>query len=82
MGDEIIYMRYRELACEVIRQAVYDCLKNGQSDYVLYSWIMKCDYFDYLGLDREYFYVKCLKLKENKRNIKKGRNYAKIEKDY
>lgn len=77
MGDEVIYMRYRELACAVIKQAVDDWLKHDQSDYALYLWIMNCEYFDHLNIDREYFYVKCLKLKESKKKTKRGRGYGK-----
>ena len=77
-------MRYKELACAAIEQAVKDFVESEtMSDYSFYRWIMECDYFNFLNIDREYFYVKCLKLKENKGEKKykrKLRSYAKKNK--
>lgn len=65
LEDELIHEKYKELACAVIQQVVEDFLKDYKMDnYAFYKWCMECDYFDYLDLDREYFYVKVLKLKE------------------
>ena len=63
--EDTIHTRYRELACASIVQGVNDWLENKYSDdYDLYMWIENCSWFDYLGLDREYFFVKVLELKE------------------
>lgn len=72
MEDDIIHEKYRELACAVIHQAVRDYLddKTENADYKLYSWIMSSSYFDYLDIDREYFYIKALHLKEGKKKTR------------
>ena len=76
-------MRYKELACAVIEQAVQDFVESEtMSDYSFYKWVMECDYFNFLNIDREYFYVKCLKLKERqgeKKFKRKLREYGKRE---
>ena len=70
MTDRIIHERYRELAARVIRQGVFDWLgKPSATDYELYSWIQNCDLFDYLGIDKEYFYVKVLRLRDERRRL-------------
>lgn len=64
MEDSVIHERYRELACASIAQGVNDWLESEESnDYDLYRWLQQCDWFDYLSLDREYFFVKVLELK-------------------
>lgn len=75
MEDNLIHERYRQLACASILQAVEDFLKDKHSDeHIFYTWCNNCSYFDYLGLDREYFYVKVLKMKE--KGIKKVRKFT------
>lgn len=70
MTDRIIHERYRELAASAIKRGVFDWLgKPGATDYELYSWIQNCDLFDYLGIDREYFYVKVLRLRDKRRGL-------------
>ena len=65
MENDPIYERYKELACEVIISIINDWLSNKKADdYTLYDDFQKCDWFDYLDLDRDYIYVKCLKLKK------------------
>lgn len=60
-----VYENYRLLACGVIAQLVNDWLRDKRAtDYDLYQALQKCVYFDFLDLDRDYFYVKCRKLKE------------------
>ena len=67
MIDKVIHQRYRGLAAAAIMQGVNDWLQDKKaSAYSLYRWIEECDYFDYLGIDREYFYVKVLNMKKNK----------------
>ena len=67
MNEELIHERYRELACAAIAQGVNDWLRvETSTEYGLYKWIQETDYFDYLGIDRDYFYVKVLKLREKK----------------
>lgn len=63
--DNVLSERYRELACASIEQGINDWLGNKLADdYELYKWLQDCIWFDYLGLDREYFYVKVLKMKK------------------
>lgn len=70
LEDDVIHTKYRELACSIILQTTEDFLNDKfVDDYHFYKWIADCSYFDYLDLDREYFYVKVLKLK--KKGIKK-----------
>lgn len=70
--DNVLSERYRELACACIEQGINDWLGNKLADdYELYKWLQDCTWFDYLGLDREYFYVKVLKMK--RKGIKKLR---------
>ena len=65
MDDELIQQRYRELACAVIAQGISDWLREPRTtDYSLYKWMNNCPWFDFLNLDREYFYAKVLKLRE------------------
>ena len=75
MEDKVIHERYRELACAVIMYQVKKYLepKNKMTDYELYCFIQNCNYFDYLGIDRDYFYVKCLKIKNEQRSGKQFR---------
>lgn len=81
MEDEVIHLKYRELACAIIHQAVSDYLedKSENADYKLYSWIMGCNLFEHLDIDKEYFYIKALHLKENKKKLKGIHNYGKKE---
>lgn len=70
MTDNIIHERYRELATASITQGVNDWLGNKEADdYELYKWLQDCEWFDYLGLDREYFFVRILDLR--RRGVKK-----------
>ena len=76
--NDVIYTRYKELACASIELAVKDFIESEtMSDYSFYCWVMDCDYFNFLNIDREYFYVKCLKLKEANKNkkYKRKRSY-------
>lgn len=79
MEERIIHERYRELACSAIAQGINDWLHYKGSEYSLYKWLNECVFFDYLGLDREYFYAKILKLREkgckNLRFYNYGKNY-------
>lgn len=76
MEDKIIHERYRELAVAIIQRQIDDYLADEKyTDYKLYKWMMHCEWFDYLGLDAEYVYVKCISLKENKQ--KRRRKYGK-----
>ena len=81
MEDKIIHERYRELACEVIRFAINEWLANeDRTEYALYKWIQECEWFDFLGLDREYFFCKVRKLREKGIKSIGGGNYGKKEK--
>lgn len=79
MDDKVIHERYRELACASIQQGINDWLgSSNATDYGLYKWLQECEWFDLLGLDREYFYVRVLKLKEKGiTSIDMGRRYGK-----
>lgn len=79
MEDDVILQRYKELACEAVRKGVNDYLYDKEmSDYAFYTWIQNCMWFDYLDIDRDYFYVKALRLKENKvKKTKRSVSYAK-----
>ena len=80
MADKVIHERYRELACASIQQGINDWLQNDAEPYVLYKWLNECDWFDLLGLDREYFYARVLKLKEKGvTSINMRRGYGKEE---
>lgn len=71
--DKLRADRYRELACASIIQGVNDWLEKKEADdYELYKWIQDCTWFDYLNLDREYFFIRILKLKE--KGVKKLRS--------
>lgn len=70
MSEKVMYENYRLLACASIVQAVNDFLEDDESnDFLFYTWCNNCSYFDYLNIDREYFYCKVLRLKE--KGIKK-----------
>ena len=78
MKEDIIHERYRELACASIQQGINDWLRSNKSPYVLYKWLNECDWFDFLNLDREYFYVKVLELKEKGiTSVNMGSRYGK-----
>ena len=79
--DRIIHERYRELAVAIIQRQIDDYLSQGDkySDYSLYKWMMHCEWFNYLGIDPEYVYVKCVALKENHK--KRRKKYGKENKE-
>lgn len=80
--DEVIMERYRELACASILQGINDWLQDEDaSDYQLYKWLNDCTWFDYLELDREYFYVKILKLREQGIKYIRSARYGKVQSD-
>lgn len=80
MTDNVIHERYRELACSIIKaEAIRFINAPNYTDYSFYKWLNECVYFDYLGIDREYFYVKTLKKKaaKGKGDLKVRKKYAK-----
>lgn len=78
MEDNLIYEKYKELAIASIRQALEDFLE-GKYDFKnktvreqiqrFTDWVLFCDYFDILNINRELFLQKSLLLK--RRGIKK-----------
>lgn len=75
MADKVIHDCYRQLAAASIIQGVNDYLGDKKmDDYALYSWIQECDYFDHLGIDRDYFYVKVINMR--RKGIRKISNYG------
>lgn len=81
MADKVIHERYRELACAAIQAGVNEWLgSRDANEYALYKWLQECDWFDYLNLDREYFYVKILELRDKgKEKINLTTRYGKKE---
>lgn len=76
--DNVIIKRYRELACASIVQGINDWLSDKKAtEQELYDWIMDCNWFDYLDLDREYFYVRILRMKRQGVKALKGLRYGK-----
>ena len=76
--DEVIYERYRELACAVIAQGINDWLHDDNAtEYALYKFFKNCIFFDYLDLDREYFYAQVVKLKKKGWKSIRFYNYGK-----
>lgn len=77
--DDVIIKKYRELACASIVQGINDWLQDKEStDYELYKWLNDCTWFDYLNLDREYFYVRIIRLKRQGVKALKGLKYGKV----
>ena len=65
MERDPVMERYKELACEVIVSIINDWLEDKKADeYKLYDDFQKCDWFDYLDLDRDYLFIKCLHLRK------------------
>ena len=65
MEDLIIHERYRELACMVIQQAIEDYVNSDIiTDDDFYRWVMTCDYFNHLRVDKERIYARAVKIKE------------------
>lgn len=72
MEDNIIYDKYKELAIASIRQGLEDFLgskyefkkKSFNEQVQIYTdWVLFCDYFDILNINREIFIKKSLILK-------------------
>lgn len=85
MEDDLIHERYKELACAIVEQGINDWLRTGTDKYQLYYFLMHCPWIDYLKIDREYLYVKVLKLKKEQKRKRKPKEvkmvrYAKKEK--
>lgn len=77
--DDVIINKYRELACASIVQGINDWLSDKKAtEQELYDWLMECDWFDYLNLDREYFYVRILRMKRQGVKALKGLKYGKV----
>lgn len=54
--DNVIYNRYRELACTSIFYAINEYLKaenNDTEDDLFIKWVYDCEWFDLLPLNRE-----------------------------
>lgn len=78
MEDNLIYEKYKELAIASIRQSLEDFLECNcefkdkpvkQQIQIFTDWVLFCDYFDILRINREIFLKKSLLLK--RRGIKK-----------
>ena len=77
--EDVITEKYRELACASIAQGINDWLQDKKaSDYDLYKWLYECTWFDYLDLDREYFYVRVIRLKRQGVKTLRGLKYGKV----
>lgn len=77
--DDVIINKYRELACASIVQGINDWLSDKKAtEQELYDWLMECDWFDYLDLDREYFFVRILRMKRQGVKAIKGLKYGKV----
>ena len=77
--DDVIINKYRELAWASIVQGINDWLSDKKAtEQELYDWLMECDWFDYLNLDREYFYVRILRMKRQGVKALKGLKYGKV----
>lgn len=80
--DDVIMDRYKELACASIIQGINDWLQDKEStDYDLYKWLNDCTWFDYLNLDREYFYVRIIRLKRQGVKYIRSSRYGKVQTD-
>lgn len=67
---------YKELACAIIERQALDFLENYKKydEYAFYNWCMNSVWFDYVNIDREYFYVKILKKKEKLNGKRKNKH--------
>ena len=74
MEERIIHERYKEIAIASLRQGLDDFLKSkGEYKYqrkkkqiqIFTDWVLFCRWFDYLGINRELFLKKSLKLKKD-----------------
>lgn len=89
MEDNIIYDKYKELAIASIRQALEDFLE-GKREFkgkelieqiqIFVSWVLYCEYFDLMNINRELFIKKSLKLKkEGIKRIPTNRAIVQVE---
>lgn len=62
--NDVIYERYKELACAVIQQIVDDYINLDKSDMWLMLSLEHCVMFDYVDLDYQYIYEKSIDLKK------------------
>lgn len=80
MEDKVIHDNYKELACAIIEQAVTDWLGSKDSgEYAFYKWMKSCDLFDYLNLDREWFFKRVVDMKRRKVRKLRVSRYGKAE---
>lgn len=72
MEDKIIYDKYKELAIASIRQGLEDFLASkceykkksfNEQLQIFVDWVLFCDYFDIMNINREMFIKKSLVLK-------------------
>lgn len=64
MTDNLILQRYRDLAVMIIVNAINDYLSDKEySAKLLKSWMDNCTYIDYLGIDREWMFMRVVALK-------------------
>lgn len=80
MTDEVILLRYRELAAAAILQGINDFLDNRskETEEELKRWMEESSLFDYLGLSRDYIFNQVCNLKrQKKRNLKGVKRYGK-----
>lgn len=65
--DNVIYERYRELACTSIAFAINEYLaepKTELSDAKFIHWVYECEWFDLLPINRELVIRKVTELKK------------------
>lgn len=77
--DDTIYMRYKDLACNIIKQEIDDYLHNHhyyrglnrrEADQKLYHFCTTNEWFNFIDLDGEYLYAKVLKMRnEGRKNV-------------
>lgn len=72
MDKKTEHEKYREIACEAIKQGIEDYLTGRDSEDELRSWIDESSLFDYLGLNREWFINKAIELRS--KNVKSIKN--------
>ena len=89
MEDKLIYDRYKEIAIASIRQGLEDFLEGNcefenkskkEQIQIFTDWVLFCDYFDILRINRELFLKKSLLLK--KKGVKRlpsNRAIVKVE---
>ena len=76
MKEDIIYVRYKELAASAIIYGINEYLQGDYSAEYLKNWLEECTLLDYLNVNREALFERVWYMK------RKGIKYVKGIRDY